>query len=465
MWAMTWPDGSTMSGTNGLPTGFNVPSAAGTAAGVQAEALPTPTVGGKPFPKIAYSDPMSLSGEMRAIDLSNTACSLMQPGTYDEAIRVYKKCLNLRLKTKARDMSLAVPVVGIADCLQHLGQLDRAEHVLKQGLDIRMRVYGGDMAPRDIQMCLEIQADIDKKRRNGEDVGDEHGGLAPGDGALRCDALACGAPGARLLCSRCKGERYCSKACQKAKWGRHKAHCEKPASVPATVATPAAKLPSGTGAGAAGTIATVDADTDSATAATVTKSGGGGADSSAAAAAAQAPGAAEAAAVAMSSSAKRRRRRRDNLRKKSAAKANVSQGTASLEGQRGAAVSVGGGASAAKEVVGAAPTPDDATSSRAAEKVKLLEERLAEREESELCAVCLDHPRDMALVPCGHQLCSSCVKDVCPIAAQRHAGKGGVGVHHRDGDHDVDGGDACPLCRAEVACSGDALRLQVGRRV
>ena len=60
--------------------------------------------------------------------------------------------------------------------------------------------------------------------------------------------------------------------------------------------------------------------------------------------------------------------------------------------------------------------------------VKDLDQIKRQLEESTLCAICLDHPKDTAFVPCGHRVCESCA---CRVM--------------------LDGGPAlCPICRHTV---------------
>ena len=52
---------------------------------------------------------------------------------------------------------------------------------------------------------------------------------ATGAAALACGNAACGKALAPplLQCSKCKGEAYCCKACQKTHWKKHKKECYK----------------------------------------------------------------------------------------------------------------------------------------------------------------------------------------------------------------------------------------------
>merc|ERR1740117_504871 len=53
-----------------------------------------------------------------------------------------------------------------------------------------------------------------------------------------------------------------------------------------------------------------------------------------------------------------------------------------------------------------------------ASKVAEFESKLESRHELPMCQICLDADLEHALIPCGHQLCGSCVKQlqtICPF--------------------------------------------------
>lgn len=86
-------------------------------------------------------------------------------------------------------------------------------------------------------------------------------------------------------------------------------------------------------------------------------------------------------------------------------------------------------ASAAAAAAAAASSSSSPAASAPADNIQSLQQELAKKEEEKLCTICMQRPKDIVLVPCGHQI-------MCAVCSEEHSTRGET---------------TCPICRATIS--------------
>jgi len=166
-----------------------------------------------------------------AIEYSNQAVMASRGGDYAGAVQLHRQALALKLEAYGEDsLQAGISFNGLGDNLMFLGKLDEAEVALGKALRIRDdKEFGGmGVGPRlDAAVTRDSVAQL--REAQGRLVEARELRLR-GKGHMCCGNYKC--PGQLFTisdlksCSNCKCVFYCSPACQKADWNRHKKPCK-----------------------------------------------------------------------------------------------------------------------------------------------------------------------------------------------------------------------------------------------
>ncbi|GJE86135.1 zf-MYND domain-containing protein [Phanerochaete sordida] len=169
-------------------------------------------------------DPATLAQHKQAATLHNEGMALERQGKHADAIKLFKKALEIKLAAMGRTEGTAVTYNALAESQIQLGQLDDALENVQQALAIvnqQGSVNNQAYYRETLGLIYEMKGDLEKARstRTG----------SPPDRYL-CSYFQCPNPAPQPLgqlsqCSRCKAILYCSTPCRNNDWKRHKKYC------------------------------------------------------------------------------------------------------------------------------------------------------------------------------------------------------------------------------------------------
>ncbi|KAK9830690.1 hypothetical protein WJX74_002839 [Apatococcus lobatus] len=164
-----------------------------------------------------------------AIDLQHESLRLSNAGRHEEAKAKAQSSLETRLKIKGpKSLDVGVALQRLAEVEGDLGNHQEALELAKRAMMVREGLRGEQ---------LDAAVSRDEAARNLEALGRMHeAGEFRKAGPRGADGVICGgstcasfaSPGASLkTCVRCRAIWYCSPACQRTDWPRHKKFCKK----------------------------------------------------------------------------------------------------------------------------------------------------------------------------------------------------------------------------------------------
>jgi len=152
--------------------------------------------------------------EANMIRMINVVSGCVACSEIEIALRIYERAGKIQLRLYGEDSGrMGNTYFGISHCCLLLGDAKHAKRFLRKA----SRNKG---TSNDSEKCAILRQNINNMQHT-RDISISLGK------AVRCSNPKCDNIGGVKLCKRCKTMKYCSRACQRAHWKRHKKYCKK----------------------------------------------------------------------------------------------------------------------------------------------------------------------------------------------------------------------------------------------
>ncbi|KAI1771113.1 hypothetical protein F4818DRAFT_454785 [Hypoxylon cercidicola] len=163
-----------------------------------------------------------------AVQISNEASAANQAGRFDDAVRLHRQALALKLRAYPEDsIQAAITYNGLGEALLNAGRLQEADEALAKALEVREReqTEHDAAATRDNIGALREAQGRFPEAREVRLRGEAKKQILCGN--YNCPMMKMYALRDLQACGACKSVFYCGKDCQKQDWvRRHKPLCQ-----------------------------------------------------------------------------------------------------------------------------------------------------------------------------------------------------------------------------------------------